>query len=111
MFKCWAVPKGLSEEIGIRRLAIQSADHALEFGDFEGEIAEGEYGAGKIEVWDSGAYEPIEWTDNEITVRLHGHRFDGVYHLVRFTRKGDSEWLIFRRHVSTERSAQPGECK
>ena len=97
VFKSWAVPKGIPEEIGVRRLAIQTADHALEFGEFEGEIPKGEYGAGTIEIWDSGSYEPIAWNESEITVRLHGHRVAGLYQLVRFTRKGESEWLVFRR--------------
>src|SRR5215510_756074 len=52
VFKSWAVPKGLPEQPGIRRLAHQVEDHHLSFGEFEGEIPEGQYGAGTVEVWD-----------------------------------------------------------
>jgi bifunctional non-homologous end joining protein LigD len=57
VFKSWAVPKGLPEQAGIRRLAVQVEDHSLEFGDFEGEIPAGQYGAGTIEIWDRGSFE------------------------------------------------------
>lgn len=97
VLKSWVIPKGLPEEFGIRRLAIQAEDHALEFGDFEGEIPQGEYGAGNIRIWDSGTYEPITWNEREVTVRLFGQRFTGLYQLIRFIRKGEHEWLILRR--------------
>lgn len=57
VFKSWAIPKGLPERQGVRRLAIRVADHTLAFGDFEGTIPEGEYGAGNVEIWDRGTYE------------------------------------------------------
>jgi DNA ligase D-like protein (predicted 3'-phosphoesterase) len=68
VFRSWAVPKGVPEELGIRRLAVQVPDHALAFGDFEGIIPAGEYGAGKIEIWDRGSYELHAWSDASITL-------------------------------------------
>lgn len=55
----WAVPKGLPEKPGERRLAIQVEDHALSYGDFEGTIPEGEYGAGEVKIADEGTCEKI----------------------------------------------------
>jgi DNA ligase D-like protein (predicted 3'-phosphoesterase) len=97
VFKSWAVPKGLPDRSGIRRLAIQVEDHSLEFGDFHGTIPEGEYGAGSIEIWDRGTYQATEWNANTVVFSLSGQRLQGTYTLIRFSRKGDREWLIFRQ--------------
>lgn len=94
VLRSWAVPKGIPEEPGVQRLAIQVGDHTLEFGDFEGTIPDGQYGAGEIEVWDSGTYVPQEWSERSIKVDLSGMRLRGAYHLVRFERKGSKEWLV-----------------
>jgi bifunctional non-homologous end joining protein LigD len=74
VFKSWAVPKGVPETIGTRRLAVQVPDHALEFGSFEGTIPEGEYGAETVEIWDEGTFDLLEWTADAIGFVLHGRR-------------------------------------
>jgi DNA ligase D-like protein (predicted 3'-phosphoesterase) len=96
VFKSWAVPKGLPEKPGVRRLAIQVEDHSLAFGDFEGVIPEGEYGAGTVEIWDKGSYMVHEWTDDRIEITLEGSRFSGRYCMIRFHRKGEREWLLWQ---------------
>ncbi len=96
VFKSWAVPKGIPERAGDKRLAIQVEDHALEFGDFEGTIPEGEYGAGEIEIWDHGVYEIDDWREGDIQFTLHGQRYRGRYRLVRFARGGPRAWLLIR---------------
>jgi bifunctional non-homologous end joining protein LigD len=96
MFKSWAVPKGLPERPGIRRLALQVEDHSLAFGDFEGEIPEGQYGAGAVEIWDRGSYTLHEWTDEKIVFSLEGQRLAGRFCMIRFHRKGEREWLVWR---------------
>ncbi len=101
VFKSWAVPKGIPEEVGPRHLAVQVPDHALEYGSFSGTIPEGEYGAGTVEIWDEGTYELLEWSDTAIGFILHGRRLQGSYSLIRFQRKGPRDWLVFRRRGET----------
>jgi bifunctional non-homologous end joining protein LigD len=97
VFKSWAVPKGIPKVVGPRRLAIQVPDHPLEWGSFEGTIPEGSYGAGTVEIWDRGTYEPREWSAEKIEFTLHGERLHGAYTLIPFPRKGPRDWLLFRR--------------
>lgn len=92
----WAVPKGLPENPGERRLAIAVEDHVLSYLSFEGTIPSGEYGAGTVKITDTGTYERLGWNDNRIEVYLHGSRFFGRYVLVRFKKAGEKEWLITR---------------
>ena len=69
----WAVPKGVPLALGERHLAVHVEDHPLDYGDFEGEIPAGQYGAGTVEIWDRGTYELVEEKkDGGLTVRLHG---------------------------------------
>jgi bifunctional non-homologous end joining protein LigD len=95
-FKSWAIPKGLPQKPGVRRLALQVEDHSIAFGDFEGEIPAGQYGAGTIEIWDRGSYALHEWTDDRIEVTLDGTKSAGRYVMIRFRRKGEREWLVWR---------------
>jgi bifunctional non-homologous end joining protein LigD len=92
----WAVPKGLPENPGERRLAIAVEDHELGYIGFEGTIPEGEYGAGAVKIADTGPYELLVWDAERIEIILHGTRFSGKYVLVRFKRAGDKDWLILR---------------
>jgi bifunctional non-homologous end joining protein LigD len=96
VFKSWALPKGMPTEVGVRRLAIQTADHDLAFGNFEGTIPPDEYGAGTITIWDQGYYTEDRWDDEVITVILAGTIVFGRYTLVRFPRGGNRVWLVFK---------------
>jgi len=98
VLKSWAVPKQLPKEIGIKRLAIQTEDHPLSYADFEGEIPEGEYGAGKVEIWDKGTFELQKREEKEIVVTLHGEELKGNYILIRTKYgKGEKGWLFFKK--------------
>jgi len=96
VFRSWALPKGVPEQAGEKRLAIQVEDHTLEFGDFEGTIADGEYGAGHIEIWDRGHYESGDWREENILFTLHGQRYRGQFRLIRFPRGGAHAWLLVK---------------
>jgi bifunctional non-homologous end joining protein LigD len=88
----WAVPKGLPTEPGPVRLAVHTEDHPLEYATFEGRIPRGEYGAGRMIVWDRGHYETVKWSAREVSVTFHGNRVRGRY---VFFRSGE-DWMVRR---------------
>jgi DNA ligase D-like protein (predicted 3'-phosphoesterase) len=96
VLKSWAVPKGLPDKPGERRLAIAVEDHPLDYIDFTGIIPEGEYGAGEVKIADTGMYDTLMWKDDRIEVVLHGREFAGKYVLVRFKKAGENEWLVLK---------------
>jgi bifunctional non-homologous end joining protein LigD len=95
----WAVPKGIPMLPGTRRLAVHVEDHPLDYAGFEGEIPAGQYGAGTVEIWDSGTYETVsEKPDGGLTVRLAGRRLRGTWALAPAGLDGDPKnWLIIRK--------------
>ncbi len=93
VLKSWAVPKGLSQSVGVKRLAVEVPDHPLDYIGFEGTIPEGEYGAGTVEVWDSGAYRAESWEKDKVVFELKGRKFSGPYALIRTAGKN---WILFR---------------
>ncbi|MFC1803632.1 non-homologous end-joining DNA ligase, partial [Thermoproteota archaeon] len=93
----WAVPKGIPIKSGDRRLAIQTEDHPLEYGGFEGTIPKGQYGAGTVTMWDKGFHVPVKWLPDKIEFVVAGERVKGRYELVRFKKAGEKEWLLFKK--------------
>jgi bifunctional non-homologous end joining protein LigD len=89
----WAVPKNLPETTAVNHLAVHTEDHPLEYGGFEGNIPKGEYGAGKVVIWDAGTYEAEKFNDDEVIVNLRGSRISGRYALIQTN--GD-QWLAHR---------------
>jgi bifunctional non-homologous end joining protein LigD len=96
VFKSWAIPKGMPTDAGVRHLAIETEDHELAFGDFEGAIPRGDYGAGSIDIWDRGIYIEERWTNSIITVVLLGALVQGRYTLRRFRREAENAWLLWK---------------
>jgi len=94
VLKSWAVPKEPMADTKVRRLAMEVEDHDLDYIDFEGEIEEGQYGAGTVEVWDSGEYELVERDEGMIRVVLHGERLRGPWKLVRMAWGAGNQWLF-----------------
>ena len=89
----WAVPKGIPEDPEENHLAVHTEDHPIEYIDFHGEIPKGNYGAGKMEIFDHGTYETHKWRDKEVMITFHGDRVQGRYVLFH-TR--DKDWMIHR---------------
>ncbi len=95
VLKSWAIPKEPPLALGVRRLAVQVEDHPVEYASFEGTIPEGEYGAGTVEIWDSGTYKLIDRKEDKLIVDINGNRLKGTYVLVRF--KDQKNWLFFKK--------------
>ena len=93
VLKSWAIPKEPPRQHGIKRLAIPTEEHELSNEDFEGEIPEGMYGAGKVEIWDKGEYEMDEKEDDKLVFYLYGKKLQGRYCLIKFK---DDKWLFFK---------------
>jgi bifunctional non-homologous end joining protein LigD len=104
----WAVPKGVPLEPGQRVLAVHVEDHPLDYASFAGEIPKGNYGAGTVEIWDSGTYELVEEKrDGGLTVRLHGTRLEGLWTLVPAHLDGNEKnWLLIRKRDETTRETR-----
>jgi DNA ligase D-like protein (predicted 3'-phosphoesterase) len=108
VLKSWAVPKGPSLNPRVKRLAMPTEDHPLDYADFEGVIPEDSYGAGAVIVWDRGRYDNITEKDGEIRpigealeaghalIRLHGKKLKGGFALQRLGHGDDVRWLLIK---------------
>jgi bifunctional non-homologous end joining protein LigD len=112
VLKSWAVPKGPSMDPAEKRLAVEVEDHPLEYGDFEGVIPDGEYGAGPVVVWDQGRWMPDgdphkALAKGHLVFELVGSKLRGGWHLVRTKGTGGKQksWLLIKRNDET---AEPG---
>jgi len=95
----WAVAKGPSLDPGVRRLAMMTEPHPMDYNDFEGVIPEGEYGGGTVMIWDRGTWEPESpdvdraLAKGDLKMRLHGRKLKGSWVLVRMR---DRQWLLIK---------------
>src|SRR5918912_4396829 len=99
VLKSWAVPKGISLDPNVKRLAVLTEDHPLDYLLFEGIIPEGSYGAGTVIVWDTGAYTSEQeisdqFKDGKITFTLFGQKLKGRFSLLRTSR--ENQWLLIK---------------
>lgn len=101
VLKSWAVPKGPSMNHEDKRLAIMTEDHPIDYARFEGRIPEGEYGAGTVEIWDNGYWEPEHpdvdsaLASGAMKFTLHGKKLKGTFALVRMN-KVKNGWLLIK---------------
>jgi len=99
VLKSWAIPKEPRAAEGVKRLAVETEDHPLGYEEFSGTIPEGEYGAGRVEVWDKGSYTLLERTPRKWVVEIRGRRLRGRFALIKLKPKSgeeDKNWLFFR---------------
>ena len=121
VLKSWAVPKGPSLNPADKRLAMMVEDHPFAYRTFEGNIPEGNYGAGQVEIWDEGTYEPIEKISgksddlvmraelhkNSLKFILHGKRLKGEFALVKLKNsREENAWLLIK-HKDQYAVAEP----
>jgi len=103
----WALPKGVPPDPRVNHLAVHTEDHPMQYLDFQGDIPEGNYGAGAMSVWDRGTYQPEKWSDREVVATFHGRRVQGRYAL--FQTRG-TQWMIHRMDppADPDREVWPG---
>jgi len=107
VLKSWAVPKGIPKSTNIKRLAMLTEDHPLEYASFEGTIPKGEYGAGKVLIYDKGTFENIKkdekgrvislnkcFKSGQIEIFLRGKKINAAFALIRF--KDEKTWLLIK---------------
>ena len=107
----WAIPNGIPEDPHENRLAVRTEDHPLEYLEFEGDIPKGEYGAGKMRIWDRGTYETHKFDDAKVEITFHGERLRGRYGLFPLKkRKGEppgKDWMIHRMDPPEDPDREP----
>jgi bifunctional non-homologous end joining protein LigD len=117
VLKSWAVTRGPSLNPGEKRLAVAVEDHPLEYADFEGTIAKGEYGGGSVIVWDNGTWTPIGdahrgLKKGHLEFELHGRKLNGRWHLVKMHGKPSEKrenWLLIKGDDEFARSADEAD--
>ncbi|MGK2915307.1 MAG: DNA ligase D [Porticoccaceae bacterium] len=114
--KSWAVPKGPSCDPAVKRLAIQVEDHPVAYNHFEGEIPAGQYGAGKVIIWDRGTWQPVDdpmrgYHSGHLKFALDGHKLRGQWALIRLKDTGNKKtssnqrpWLLVKDRDQYARS-------
>ncbi|MCX6383927.1 MAG: 3'-phosphoesterase [Actinobacteria bacterium] len=112
VLKSWAVPKGPSINPKDKKLAVMVEDHPLEYKDFEGIIPEGNYGAGKVYIWDYGTYHALDTDDMQqssrilreglekghMTFILSGEKLRGEFALIRLKKASPKDWLLIKKN-------------
>ncbi len=95
VLRSWAIPKKPPRKEGVKRLAIRTEDHSLDYANFEGTIPENQYGAGKVKIWDKGRYELEKWEKEKIIIKISGEKLKGKYCIIKISDE-EKNWLFFR---------------
>jgi bifunctional non-homologous end joining protein LigD len=111
--KSWAVPKGPSYDPADKRMAMPTEDHPIAYNSFEGTIPPGNYGAGKVIIWDKGTWIPLQdphrgWREGKLKFELRGHKLQGHWTLVRMKGRGQGRadpWLLIKERDGLARPA------
>jgi bifunctional non-homologous end joining protein LigD len=120
VLKSWAIPKGPSFDPTVKRLAIQVEDHPLGYATFEGTIPQGQYGGGRVIIWDHGTYESVSGektvaeaiASGRLEIVMHGERLKGRFTLIRMKGrgKGKPQWLLIKRKDEFAKTENGHDC-
>lgn len=116
VLKSWAVTRGPSLDPADKRLAVQTEDHPLDYGDFEGTIPKGEYGGGTVMLWDRGTWEPVYdahkgLAKGHLEFELSGEKLHGRWHLVKMPRRAREKrdnWLLIKAEDDVAKAGDDG---
>ncbi|HLV23668.1 MAG TPA: DNA polymerase ligase N-terminal domain-containing protein [Moheibacter sp.] len=127
VLKSWAVPKGPSLDPADKRLAMMVEDHPYDYKDFEGRIPDGNYGAGQVEIWDHGTYEPLEESklspdkqiqkelaSGSLKIIMKGKKLKGEFALVKMKNAENNAWLLIKhkdKYAKTPYNAEENTAK
>ena len=102
VLRSWAIPKGPTFDPSEKRLAVETEDHPMDYGGFEGVIPKGNYGAGNVIIWDAGTYDMVDpetpelgWKKGKLHFILKGKKLKGEWVLVRGSRE-PKQWIFFK---------------
>jgi DNA ligase D-like protein (predicted 3'-phosphoesterase) len=112
VLKSWAIPKGPTLDPANKHLAVLVEDHPFEYKDFSGIIPEGNYGAGRVEIWDTGTYLALDSSDSKdtahkvragfnkghITIILNGKKLNGEFAFIRLRKAKKNDWLLIKKN-------------
>jgi len=96
VLKSWALPKGMPQKVGEKRLAVMTENHPLSYINFKGVTPKGQYGAGTTYIADHGTYQQLKWKPEEISFILKGNKYKGKYALIKLPKLGKSEWIMVK---------------
>jgi DNA ligase D-like protein (predicted 3'-phosphoesterase) len=123
VLKSWAIPKGPSLDPREKRLAMQTENHPIEYARFEGDIPAGEYGAGRMVLWDRGTYEPLPSRTGEpvtmaeavdegrVRVWLKGRKLSGAFALTRMGAGPRPRWLLVKMKDEAHRPVRGARAR
>jgi len=112
VLKSWAIPKGPTLDPANKHLAVLVEDHPFDYKDFSGIIPDGNYGAGKVEIWDTGTYLALDSSDSKntahkvregfkkghITIILSGKKLNGEFAFIRLKKAKKNDWLLIKKN-------------
>jgi DNA ligase D-like protein (predicted 3'-phosphoesterase) len=98
VLKSWALPKDPPLKPKVKRLAVQTEDHPVDYANFKGVIPKGEYGAGNVEIWDKGTFSIIDKNEKKMIFSIKGEKLAGTYCLIKIgARTNQKNWLFFKK--------------